>query len=997
MAKLFVSYSRRDSTTARNLIEAFKSIEQEVWVDWEAIPPAVDWLEQIFRGIEEADAFIFMISPDSIVSDVCKVEVGRAVLNNKRIIPIVLRDVNPKDTIEDIRRLNWTFIRETDDFEEGLAKIKTAIELDLDWLEEHRRLQIRALEWHRKKDTSLLLRGRDLRNARHMVQTYTSKDPTPTELQQKYIDHSQRTERNRTIAWILTGITIAALTVLSIFAYRQSVLATQNAVVANKNAQIAQENERIARAAREQAEVERAKAEEQEKIAVEQRRIAEEQERFAEAQRSAARAQIYQTRTGELYTSTLLALDSWDKSQSEEAEQILRKNISLLPLPVAQASQDGSIDVLGINPYGETFISASADGTICLRNVKDGSEVFCRESVPPVNDAIFVRDGQYIVFVDQSNIVQIINADDGTSEREINAQSAVRDLDVAPNGETLGIARDNGNITLLGVDEPASGADNFFLSGGRLSQIDFSPDGRWLAAGSQRGNMAVWNLSTAQVLSPVPHKAEILSLKFSPNSRFIISGGADNYAVGYDTQNRQEIFRLLHSDWVTDIDFPSGDSSWFATASDDSRVRIWELSTARERLIMFQDDAIADVTISNNGRWIAATGSDETVRVWSAYSGVEMYQIPLRTFGTSLGFSNDDTRLITSDGNGRLGIWDISEMTAPVDFVEFDKLTWISKFTPSGDRVIVTEANRVWSLNPQDLTRQGTRPSGNPIFEFRDDIYDLVLSPDSLTVGLSTYGDEYFIDNLQTRIPVRVSPSGDAYALAFTSDGSRFLTGTTEGALESWNIKTGEQIHSLSIDGSISSLAVSPERVAVGLMDRIFLMDPNAEQKTGELSAPGDNQHLAFNADGSMLASVNSSGQIQSWRLRNGSFEPLNSITKERTYSIAFNPRGTLLAIGTVNNVYLIDPASGEEVIRIPHKGIVYNVYFSPDGATLATASQKVVQLWDVSAMQGFETDDIVMAACSRLLQNFSQSQWIAFFGAEQPYEVLCDKLPVPE
>src|SRR5512134_3458088 len=130
MAKLFVSYSRKDSTAARKLIEAFKSIEQDVWVDWESIPPAVDWLEQIFRGIEEADAFIFMISPDSIASEVCKVEVGRAILNNKRIIPILLRDVNPRDTLEEIRKLNWTYIRETDSLEEGLAKVKTAIELD---------------------------------------------------------------------------------------------------------------------------------------------------------------------------------------------------------------------------------------------------------------------------------------------------------------------------------------------------------------------------------------------------------------------------------------------------------------------------------------------------------------------------------------------------------------------------------------------------------------------------------------------------------------------------------------------------------------------------------------------------------------------------------------------------------------------------------------------------------------------------------------------------
>src|SRR5512138_1456454 len=218
MAKLFVSYSRRDSVVARKLIESFRSIEQEVWVDWESIPPASDWLEQIFRGIEEADAFIFLISPDSIASEVCKVEIGRAAQNNKRIIPIVLRDVNPKDTIETIRKLNWTFMRDGDVFEEGLAKVKTAIELDLDWLEEHRRLQVRALEWHRKKDPSLLLRGRDLRNARHMMQTYTSKDPIPTELQQKYIDFSQRTQRTQTIMIGLTVLTLIVLVALTLFA-----------------------------------------------------------------------------------------------------------------------------------------------------------------------------------------------------------------------------------------------------------------------------------------------------------------------------------------------------------------------------------------------------------------------------------------------------------------------------------------------------------------------------------------------------------------------------------------------------------------------------------------------------------------------------------------------------------------------------------------------------------------------------------------------------------
>src|SRR5512134_2126385 len=218
MAKLFVSYSRRDSVVARQLIESFRSIQQDVWVDWESIPPAVDWLEQIFRGIEEADAFLFLISPDSIASEVCKVEVNHAAQNNKRIIPIVLRDVQPKDAPESIRKLNWTFIRENDNFEEGLAKVKTAIELDLDWLEEHRRLQVRSLEWHRKKDPSLLLRGRDLRNARHMLTTATSKDPTPTDLQKVFIEYSLRSERSRLITFFVTGLAVIALAVLSFLA-----------------------------------------------------------------------------------------------------------------------------------------------------------------------------------------------------------------------------------------------------------------------------------------------------------------------------------------------------------------------------------------------------------------------------------------------------------------------------------------------------------------------------------------------------------------------------------------------------------------------------------------------------------------------------------------------------------------------------------------------------------------------------------------------------------
>src|SRR5690349_2513858 len=396
MAKLFVSYSRRDSAAARTLIEAFRSIEQDVWVDWESIPPAVDWLEQIFRGIEEADAFLFLISPDSIASEVCKVEINRAAQNNKRIIPIVLRDVPAKDAPENIRKLNWTFIREGDNFEEGVAKVKTAIELDLDWLEEHRRLQVRSLEWHRKKDPSLLLRGRDLRNARHMVKTATAKDPIPTDLQQTFIQYSMQSERNRTIAWIATGIAVVAMAILSFLAVRasneaqvQRGIAEEKAVEANNNAIRAEENRKTAEENRRVAEENALLAQENEQQAVEARDAAEKAENIAEVQRSAARAQIYQSRPGELYTSTLLAIDSMQRDPTNEAEEILRKNVSLLPLPVDQVAQAGNINAIAFRPETNIFVTASADGTVCAWEIqREINNLFCTPANRPSANAL---------------------------------------------------------------------------------------------------------------------------------------------------------------------------------------------------------------------------------------------------------------------------------------------------------------------------------------------------------------------------------------------------------------------------------------------------------------------------------------------------------------------------------------------------------------------------------------------------------------------------------
>src|SRR5207237_4346454 len=95
-------------------------------------------------------------------------EVDHAVENSKRLIPIVRRDAESSLLPGAVRSINWLFFRETDDFEAAFNSLIQAIDADIDWLHAHTRLLVRALEWDRGgRDSSFVLRGRDLERAEH--------------------------------------------------------------------------------------------------------------------------------------------------------------------------------------------------------------------------------------------------------------------------------------------------------------------------------------------------------------------------------------------------------------------------------------------------------------------------------------------------------------------------------------------------------------------------------------------------------------------------------------------------------------------------------------------------------------------------------------------------------------------------------------------------------------------------------------------------------------
>jgi len=226
VTKLFISYSRKDKNHAEKLVDCLAEQQTDIWIDWNDIPPSADWWDEIKRGIEEADVFLFITSPDSLISKVCADEVAHAVKNGKRLIPVVVRDVTPNDAPPEISRLNWVFLRDMDPFQESIKKLDIAIHTDFEWVQVHREIQVKALKWERQGfESSLLLRGKELDDTEKRFYSKQGVDPKPTLLQQKFILKSKQFSiRQRKI------LTAIASGILLVFVGIASFKPVQNAI-----------------------------------------------------------------------------------------------------------------------------------------------------------------------------------------------------------------------------------------------------------------------------------------------------------------------------------------------------------------------------------------------------------------------------------------------------------------------------------------------------------------------------------------------------------------------------------------------------------------------------------------------------------------------------------------------------------------------------------------------------------------------------------------------
>ena len=126
-ATAFISYAREEKEFVLRLCESLKAHGVEPVGDWLLIS-GENYEDRLRKLNLSSQAFVFVITPDSIKSKACLNELALAVENKKQVLPVSRRDHG-------------------DDYEAGVRELVKAIHTDFDLMETHGRLLLAAEEW----------------------------------------------------------------------------------------------------------------------------------------------------------------------------------------------------------------------------------------------------------------------------------------------------------------------------------------------------------------------------------------------------------------------------------------------------------------------------------------------------------------------------------------------------------------------------------------------------------------------------------------------------------------------------------------------------------------------------------------------------------------------------------------------------------------------------------------------------------------------------------
>jgi len=498
------------------------------------------------------------------------------------------------------------------------------------------------------------------------------------------------------------------------------------------------------------------------------------------------------------------------------------------------------------------------------------------------------------------------------------------------------------------------------ISMGELSgPCVFSPDRTRVAAATKEG-VKVYDLLTGKriaVLDPLP---PLMRFKFSPDGQHFVTGSgsmdprvAQNYvAQVWRLQDAKEIKRLTHTEPVFMLVFDA-DGRHLAV-SDERFARVWEVGSEHPPQEFEVDGFILDMALSPDGGRLFTQTNRETNQVWDVASAQVLKDVPLKDGQEHIALSPDWQHVATaSDDSIR-----ITELGSDVEVRHILEPNMTKPaFTEDGQWLM---ASRKVERDPQ-LTEAELAASQSMIVWDAHKGYEwfrvrgvgsrdrLVISPDGKYVATLGAANVVQIWSDTDREVSRLDGSGVA-AIGYAADGT-FVTADWAGSVQLWETTQGREAGRLPHGDGIRSIAYTPDgkRLLTNSSDRVVrVWDPETSRVVAHVKTE-DDAHVALDPDGKhFVVFIHDAMSVFDLEAK----EITTSKMPSGTSGSVFSRDGTYLATaGLDNNVRLWAMPAPREIAHWSLGDGIASLAFSPDSKVLvaSTINSDTAVVWDVS------------------------------------------------